>query len=485
MAWVIVSVRPMPVAIQPASNATAARGAWWPAVAGAFLAFVLLKLGNPVLLDHVAPPPKSPGEFLFETWPATWGYVVLAGIALLGALKWRRPVGVPWWAFALPAGWLAWQFLAATTTVEPALTRVVLPQFTATCVCFAIGLSVGGSPSARRVWLGLLAGLLVMLGAGFRQQYGGLAANREFFEQNEKNGWKDVPTDHLRELEVSRLLVRKPDGTLTTNPDLLPRLAKGRIFGTFGYANALAGAVLLLLPGALAAAWAVGERLQNVTRGVLVGLVAYMGLACLYWSGSKAGWLIALVVGGVALLHLPLPKSLKIGLVATVLMGGLAGFAWKYQSYFAGGARSANARLDYWVVAWQTACDKPLLGSGPGTFYAVYRQAKRPEAEMTRLAHNDYLQQASDSGFIGFAAFGGFVWASLVMLWRRVREEWSLLAVWLGLLGWALQAFVEFGLYIPALAWSAFFLFGWLWALSAEERREFLRGDTDSLRANS
>lgn len=304
-----------------------------------------------------------------------------------------------------------------------------------------------------------------MLGSGFRQQYGGLAANREFFSENEKTGWKEVAENHLRQLENSKLLVRRPDGSLTTNPDLLTKLAKDRIFGTFGYANALAGVVLLLLPGALMAVWRVTSGLQNITRGVLVGLVAYMALACLYWSGSKAGWLIALGVGGVALLNLPMPRVLKVGLVALVAAGGLAGFAWKYQSYFAGGARSANARFAYWKVALDTALNRPVLGSGPGTFYAVYRQAKPPEAEMTRLVHNDYLQQASDSGVVGLLAFGGFIWASLLKLHRQTRGDWQLFAVWLGLLGWALQSFVEFALYIPALAWLAFFLFGWLWAV--------------------
>ena len=459
----------MPIAPPSAASAPATRGAWWPAVAGIFLAFALLKLGNPVILDHIAPPPATAPELLLENWPSVWGYGVLAGVAALAAANWRRPAGVPAWALALPAGWLAWQCAAAATSVEPALTRAVLPHFVAVTICFALGLSAGAAPGARRVWLGLLAGLMVMLGAGFRQQYGGLAANREFFEQNEKSGWKEVPAEHLRELEASRLLVRRPDGTFTTNPDLLPKLAKDRIFGTFGYANALAGVVLLLLPGALAAVWAGSSRLLNVTRGVLVGLVAYMGLACLYWSGSKAGWLIAMALGGVALFRLPVAKAVKLGLVGTVVAGGLAVFTWKYQSYFSGGARSANARLDYWSVAWQTARHRPLLGSGPGTFYAVYRQAKPPEAEMTRLAHNDYLQQASDSGWVGLLTFGGFIWASLAALWRRTRGDWLRFAAWLGLLGWALQAFVEFGLYIPALAWTAFFLFGWLWTASTEE----------------
>lgn len=453
----------MSAAAQPAV-APDTRTDWWPWLAGVFLAFVLLKLGNPVILDHVTPPPQGAEEILFETWPAAWGHGVLALVTAFGARNWRRPRHVPLWALALPVIWLGWQFVAAAATVDAALTRAVLPQFAAAVVCFALGLRTGNSPGAQRIWLGLLAGLLIVLGTGFRQQYGGLAASREFFHENEKTGWKDVPDEQLRQLEASRLLVRKPDGSFTINPDLLPKLAKDRIFGTLVYPNALAGVVLLLLPGALVTVWWVTTRLQNVTRGVLVGLVAYMALACLYWSGSKAGWLIALVMGGAVLLNLPLPRALKLGLVVVVAAGGLAGFAWKYQGYFAGGARSANARFAYWKVAWDTALNRPVLGSGPGTFYAVYRRAKPPEAEMARLAHNDYLQQASDSGVIGLLAFGGFIWASLLKLHRRAREDWLRFAVWLGLLGWALQSFVEFALYIPALAWLAFFLFGWLWA---------------------
>ncbi len=455
----------MSAAAKPAA-APATRTDWWPWVAGVFLAFTLLKLGNPVVLDHVTTPPQGVEEILFETWPAAWGYGVLAVVTALAARNWRRPGHVPVWALALPAVWLAWQLVSAATTVDAALTKTVLPQFVAVVVCFGVGLSAGNSPGAQRVWIGLLVGLLVVLVTGFRQQYGGLAASREFFYENEKTGWKDVPEDQLRQLEGSKLLVRKPDGGFTINPDLLPKLAKDRIFGTFPYSNSLAGTVLLLLPGALVTVWSLAGRLQNVTRGVLLGLVAYMALACLYWSGSKAGWLIALAVSGVALLNLPLPKALKTGLVVAMAAGGLATFAWKYQGYFAGGARSASARFDYWSVALQTAVNRPLLGSGPGTFYAVYRRAKRPDAEMTRLAHNDYLQQASDSGAVGLLAFGGFIWASLVRLYRMTRGDWRLFAVWLGLLGWALQSFVEFALYIPALAWLAFFLFGWLWAVA-------------------
>jgi len=44
-----------------------------------------------------------------------------------------------------------------------------------------------------------------------------------------------------------------------------------------------------------------------------------------------------------------------------------------------------------------------------------------------------------------------------------------------GLLGWAALEFVEFGLYIPALAWTAFFVFGWLHSVARNEFDSDLR----------
>lgn len=82
---------------------------------------------------------------------------------------------------------------------------------------------------------------------------------------------------------------------------------------------------------------------------------------------------------------------------------------------------------------------------------------------MAKLAHNDYLEQASDSGIPGGLAFVIAIWGMIILLRPSERTSHLEAALWLGLLGWALQAFIEFGLYIPALAWPAFFFFGTLW----------------------
>ena len=83
------------------------------------------------------------------------------------------------------------------------------------------------------------------------------------------------------------------------------------------------------------------------------------------------------------------------------LAGWAGGFFWRYSAFFQKGATSVGARFDYWQAALQTAKDKPLFGTGPGTFAIAYEKIKRPESEMARLVHNDYLEQASDSGVVG------------------------------------------------------------------------------------
>jgi O-antigen ligase len=175
---------------------------------------------------------------------------------------------------------------------------------------------------------------------------------------------------------------------------------------------------------------------------------------------------LMLVLGLAALLRAPFARRMKILLVGVILAMGLTGFALRFAGYFQKGATSAVARSDYWRAAAQTARTHPLYGTGPGTFAIPYRELKKPESEMARLVHNDYLEQASDSGLVGAAAYLAFIARSLWAGWRRLapQDDWLRFSVWLGLLGWGLQSFVEFGLYIPALAWPAFALTGWLLA---------------------
>ena len=453
--------------------------------------------------------PTNAYEFLLSApWPITWAYWVLGAIILAGSfVALRGPRGNEAGTkqkvarkqvsnslprrllfFGLPLLWLVWQCLATAHSVSPQLSTATLKHFTACIVCFFLGLL-----SLRRtgcLWpfsAGLLCGFLLVLTFGWDQHLGGLEETRRYF------------------------FAYLYDHSTALPPEYLKKIRSERIYSTLFYPNTLAGVLLLLLPAMLVTIWRLpaggpstprartskyfrlagfgtgtlasfcflrfGSKGASVLallfalpmllpmwRACITGLLALAALACLYWSGSKGGWLLMLLLGLIVLFRLPMGKKFKIALTIGIFVFGLAGFFWKYSDFFKKGATSVSARFDYWRAALQTAKDNPVFGTGPGTFAIPYEKLKRPDAEMARLVHNDYLEQASDSGVVGWLTYTIFIVAALILGFPK--NDWPAFSVWLGVLGWSLQSLFEFGLYIPALAWPAFALLGWLLARS-------------------
>ena len=426
-------------------------------MAGLFLGLALLKFGNPAVLDSLVLSPTGYWEFMLQPWPLAWGYACLAVLLVGGALcaEWRLPC--PAWPALLPLVWLGWQCVAATGTVDARLTRITLAYLAATVAGFYLGM-LALAPARRTAvfWTALAGCFAAVLLLGFQQRFGGLEAVRQHVQA--QPGWENLPADYLK------------------------RLAANRIFATLVYPNALAGAILLLLPALAVATWQLGVGKPRVARLLLPAALVVAGLACLYWSKSKAGWLIALVLTLVIALNQPVSRRVKLALATVALLAGLGGFAFRFAGYFQGGATSVGARIEYWRAGWKTAWAHPLLGSGPGTFATSYRAVKPPGAEMAMLTHNDFLQQASDSGFPGAALYLGFTGASLWFLYRRSKGDPLRFAIWVGLLGWSLQGLVEFALYVPAVAWAAFWLLGLLWGQAEPRPAARKRVDTERRR---
>lgn len=415
------------------------------------MAVTVLKFVNPPVVESLIPWPADAAEWLFTAWPSAVGYVLLG---LVGIGGWAAGRGrfreqlrqLPWWA-VLPAAWLLWQGLAALQSVDAELTRRTLWHFAACVVCFYLGLFVvSRAPNPRAYFWPVCVAFGAVLAIGLEQHFGGLERSRTFF--------------------LTYIYGQMP----TVAPEFLKRLTSERIFANQFYPNALAGLVLMALPVSVALIWQLERWFTRAARAFLAALVTLAALACVFWSGSKGGWLLMLVVGGFAGWRLPLPQRLKRAGLAVAIVAGLAVFGLRYAEFFERGATSVGARFDYWQAALRTSLEKPILGSGPGTFGIAYKAIKRPDSEMSRLAHNDYLQQASDSGWPGLVLYGVFVVTAL--WWTRPRtglaEASALLgdtlrfAVWLGVLAWALQGLIEFGLYLPSLAWCAFAWLGWL-----------------------
>lgn len=405
---------------------------------GALLGLSLLKFGNPVIMEKEIEWPSEFLQWVIVPWPAVVGYWLLAGFAVVGLALARWRMNAPGWLVALPLVWLIWEVLAGTQTVNATLTRATVVHFTSAVVCFYLGFFA--LARVRRLglfWAGLIIGFAIVLALGLQQHFGGLDETRRYFRM-----YHPDPGDFPK--------------------SFLDRMQSNRIFSTLFYANTLAGVILMLLPMTLGVINSLQTQLTAGARWFLIAVATVAGLACLYWSGSKGGWLLMLLTGLVAVLFMPFKRQFKLALVGTALVLGLAGFFVKYSGFFRKGAPSVVARFDYWKAAVQTVEGRPVFGSGPGTFAIAYAKVKKPESEMARVTHNDYLEQASDSGLPGMVLYTAFVVGALVSTLPKPGDDWVRRAVWLGLLGWSLQSFVEFGLYIPAIAWPAFTFMGWL-----------------------
>jgi O-antigen ligase len=336
------------------------------------------------------------------------------------------------------------------------LTSQTLKHFTVCVALFYLGYFAlqGSKPPVSvltictfwPIWTGIGLALCWVIRAGFEQHFGGLAATRAMLQSHEG----------ATQLSAATL----------NNPDFAKRMASDRIFSTFMYPNTLAGGLVLLLPVTVVFMWKLIPKVRLPTRIVMIGIFAGAGLACLYWSGSKAGWLVALAVGLIALAHSALPFAWKRGLICGLLVLGVAGFAIKYAAFFHKDRNSVGARFAYWRVALMVVKSHPIVGTGPGTFQIPYRELKRPDDEATKICHNDYLEQGCDSGIPGFICYTLMMALILAAVYRYSivgkPRDWMILAVWLGVVGLCLHSTVEFHLYIPALAWTQFFLLGCL-----------------------
>jgi len=312
------------------------------AIFGGFLGLSLLKFGNPPIMEKWVTSPGGFLELLLGTpWPIGWAHWLLCLVSAVGVLtaRWsqavipspsaRRPAATgakreegdgaavrrttkgvasspstaveskeprqdglisprlpsergedelqpvaPRWLIVLPLIWLSWQLLAATRTLDGQLTTSTLKHFTACAACFYLGFfSLSRVKRLQPFWAGLLGALFLVLASGFMQHFGGLEETRRYFFLNYV---------YLHPQEVP--------------PEYLKRLASPRIFATLFYPNALAGCLLLLLPVMLTVIWRSRRLFTTAARGFLTGLAGVAALACLYWSGSKGGWLLMLLL---------------------------------------------------------------------------------------------------------------------------------------------------------------------------------------------
>ena len=115
-----------------------------------------------------------------------------------------------------------------------------------------------------------------------------------------------------------------------------------------------------------------------------------------------------------------------------------------------------SSRGDYWRVAWAAWKERPLTGTGAGTFQYTWLEG-RPDLKGVKQVHNVYLEQGTETGLFAFLALLSFV-AVLVgytgrAVWRSGPQgERRLLLAGLGsaLMVYLVSSAFEWHWYLPA-----------------------------------
>lgn len=427
----------------------------WGTALGIFLFLIIHFLGIPIILENpqlLSPEANILSQVsqkynfseLFGNIPnsAPWAVALLLLILLALPLVQKQNLSAPLTKWILGCGvfWIFWVILSSSQTIASSLSFPTTIHLASCIACFFIGFFILNSDNSilKIILFFSTFALLEVLLFAFQQHYGGLEETRKMI-----------------------LSVYSPD---QLPEDLLRRINSNRVYGSMVYPNSLAGIIILLLPPCLCALWELPDKVPSSIRLLLVGTLGYMGIASLYWSRSKTAWLIVILLLCFSLfLKIKLSLKYKSLIIIGILVISLTGFGLVFSDYFKRGATSLGARFDYWTAAVLNIRENPLMGSGPGTFAIPYQNTKSPESEMARLCHNDYLEQATDSGLPAGISYLLFISGNIILIWSRQKHFTSIqLSLALGVTAFALQGVSEFSLYIPAIAWPFFILLGFM-----------------------
>ena len=125
---------------------------------------------------------------------------------------------------------------------------------------------------------------------------------------------------------------------------------------------------------------------------------------------------------------------------------------------------SLNSRSNYWRVAWDEWKERPLTGTGAGTFQYTWLE-NRPGFGGVKQVHNVYLEQGTETGIVAFVALAGFAVLVLSYLawaaWRAAGERKVLLAGLTGAVAvYLISSGLEWHWYIPPSTIYFFILAG-------------------------
>lgn len=253
----------------------------------------------------------------------------------------------------------------------------------------------------------------------------------------------------------------------------------GWVFGPYVNHNHYAGLMEMLIPVSIT--YAVSKE-RGRSEHVLIGFAALFPIASVVLCGSRGGsaaLLLEFLALTTAIVWLrPQSERRRFAILG---LGGLAASAalilWLGGSSISirlvsmsGLTSSPDVTLGKRLLVGRDTiriiCDHPWLGTGLGSFAAVYPQYQSFATNLVyNHAHNDYLEALAETGVLGGLLIVTAGLAFLCDVCKRLRAKLRTEAGWLqfgtalGCCGILVHSLADFNLHIPANAsWFAFLL---------------------------
>ena len=120
---------------------------------------------------------------------------------------------------------------------------------------------------------------------------------------------------------------------------------------------------------------------------------------------------------------------------------------------------SSDERLDWWKEAWQLFEDKPLDGTGAGSFELAHLLHRTQFARPVTEPHDFALQTLGETGIVGFLLFLGVVGFAVVCVRRRMRDDAAVALAVCGL-AYLVHILIDIGYDFVAVSSPFFVLLG-------------------------
>ena len=131
---------------------------------------------------------------------------------------------------------------------------------------------------------------------------------------------------------------------------------------------------------------------------------------------------------------------------------------------------SLQYRLSYWKVSLLMVRAHSITGVGLGNYGLMYGHHQFMDAYDVKMAHNDYLQIAVETGMVGVLFFIAFwlyfiVWGGAhILREQNLSNRLALAGLYAGVLAFLVQAFFDFNFMNPSLATFAYVFAGLFYA---------------------